>query len=223
MDLILGVSSQEINKQAEEINLVLKKAEYTCACCGIQSQPNPEGELLIQKRGFLYLVVDDKGKEKVVCTLCHYAMNMDKISEPRFIYYPWLSQEQLNYYLHYLYTVFHFGTVASLAKRASTCVLQLNFFSTHLNKLDPTLVKQPMKLVLLLSWLQMEDPKNYLARDDKYLRGVRLIPFPIPLKEDDIKAAFNYYGTLLHEEDMEDKWQAIYRKHVKTRKQGLAK
>lgn len=222
MDLILGVSAKKPKKQEEEIQLALSEAGYTCACCGLQSKPNPKSELLEEKRGYMYLVMDDEGKEKVVCTLCYFSMNMDMLTEPRFIYYPWLSQEQLNYLFHYCYTVLQINLVPAHVQQASKCILQLNSkFAVHLTKFDPTLINEPLKLIRLLKWLQMEEPENYLARNDKYLKSMRLIPFTVPIRQKDIIAAFTYSGTLLYEEDLKDKWQAVYLDHVKKRQQGV--
>jgi hypothetical protein len=228
MALILGVSADKSKKQEEEVQSVLREANYTCACCGIQSKPNTKGEYSLAKRGFMYLVVDDEGKEKVVCTLCYYAMNMDELDvPPTFIYYPWLSQEQINYFLHYIYTVQQLGFVDSFKKQASKCFINLCNYSFHLSKIDPALVHdpalahQPSKLIQLLIWLKMEEPESYLARKDKYLQGIRLVPFTLPVKAADIKAVYEHAGILLHEEGIADKWQDVYLAHVKTRQQGL--
>jgi hypothetical protein len=98
----------------------------------------------------------------------------------------------------------------------------LGSFANYLNQFDPTLVKEPLKLILLLSWLKMEEPASYSVRHEKYLKGIRLLPFSIPIEDDDIKAAFEYSGTLLHEEGLEDKWQAVYLNYVKTRPQEVS-
>lgn len=219
MALILGVSAENSKKNEQEVQLALTEAGYTCACCGIQSEPNNKGKLSIEKNGFMYLVVDEEGKENVVCTLCYYSLNMDRLFAPKFIYYPWLSQEQINYLLHYFYTIMQAGA-DSLKKKASACVFQLNNFSFHLNKIDPTLVNEPSKLIHLLKWLQMEEPENYRLRNDKYLKGIRLIHFSIPTVSPDIMAVFKYSESLLREESMEDKWQAVYLNHVKARQEG---
>lgn len=223
MALTLGVSSRKSEKKEEEVQSLLRKAEYTCACCGVQSAPDPKGELLEQKRGFMYLVVDDDGNEKVVCTLCYYTMNMDKLTDPKFIYYPWLAQEQLNYLLHYIYTIQVMGIANSHASKTSSFFLKLCTFATHLNKFHITLVNEPLRLIELLAWLQMEEPANYRARNDKYLKGIRLIQFSLPINKADIKAAFEYSGVLMHEENIEDKWREIYLNHVKNRQQGISK
>ena len=171
----------------------------------------------------MYLVVDDDGNEKVVCTLCYYTMNMDKLTDPKFIYYPWLSQEQLNFLLHYIYTVQVMGITNSHAAKTSNFFIKLCLFGTHLNKLNSTLVNEPLKLIELLAWLQMEEPENYRARNDKYLKGIRLIHFSLPINKADITAAFEYSGVLMHEENIEDKWREIYLNHVKNRQQGISK
>lgn len=220
MSLILGVSAENPKKQEDEILFALSEAGYTCACCGIKSKPNLKGKLFIEQTGYMYLVVDDEGSEKAVCTLCYYTLNMDKLSAPRFIYYPWMSQEQINYVLHYVYTVLVLG-IGTPAKKASSYILQLGNFSFHLNKFDPILVSQPLKLVHLLSWLQMEEPESYRARNIKYLKDIRLVQFTIPLGDADIRAAFQYFGTLMHEEKLEDKWHAVYVDYVKNRQKGL--
>lgn len=220
MALILGVSTESSKKNEEEIKLALGEAGYTCACCGIMSEPNNKGKLSIERNGFMYLVIDDEGKEKVVCTLCYYSLNMDRLFAPTFIYYPWLLQEQINYLLHYFYTIMQSGS-KSLINKANAYVFKLNSFSFHLNKIDPTLVEEPFKLIRLLKWLQMEEPENYRLRNEKYLKGIRLIPFSIPTVSPDIMAVFKYSESLLREESMEDKWQAVYLNHVKARQEGL--
>ncbi len=222
MDLILGVSSENSKKNEEEIQLELNKAEYTCAYCGVQSAPNAKGTLLEQKRGFMYLVVDDEGNEKVVCTMCYYSMNMDKLIKPKFIYYPWLSQEQINYLLYFLHTVLVMNVVSAHSAKASQYFIKLCTYAIHLNKFDPSLTKDPLQLIRLLSWLKMEEPEGYRVRNDKYLKGIRLIPFSLPVEtQPDLKAAFENAGILLHEEKLEEKWQDVYLNHVKNRQQGI--
>ena len=223
MALIPSVSTEKSKKSDEEIQSVLDKAEYTCACCGVQSAPNAEAELLEEKRGFMYLVVDDEGNEKVVCTICYYTMNMDMLIKPKFIYYPWLSQEQINYMLHLLYTVNVVKVIDAHTAKASKYFLKLCTYSTHLSKYDPSLVNDPLKLIRLMSWLKMEEPESYRLRQDKYLKGIRLIPFSLPVEEQaDLKAVFEYSGVLMHQEKMEDKWREIYLNHVKNRQQGIS-
>ena len=222
MSLILGVSAGKRNNDEEQTQHALDKAEYTCACCGVKSAPNTEATFLEAKRGFMYLVVDDEGHEKVVCTICYYCMNMDMLIKPKFIYYPWLSQEQLNYMLHLLYTVLVIKVVAAHTTKASKYFIKLCTYGTHLSKYDPTLGNDPLRLIRLLSWLKMEEPESYHVRKKNYLKGIRLLPFSLPVEDQaDLKAAFEYSGILMHQEKIEDKWQEIYLNHVKNRQQGI--
>lgn len=221
MALELGVSVKKSKKEAEAITSILNDAKYTCSCCGYQSAPNKNGDVQLEKDGFMYLVVGESGKEIVVCTVCYYTMNMDMLEKPGFIYYPWLTQEQLNYLLNYIYTILVWNNVKSQVTKASGLLLHFNGCAMALKKIDPTLTKEPKKLAHLLSWLKMEEPKDYKNRTEKYLKNMRLVPFLYPINSVDIKAVFNYSASLLHEVDWEETWDAVWYEFVKNRQQGM--
>lgn len=171
--------------------LALRRDKFTCQGCGFcadSSQPSETAVSRLSVEYSKYLTMhhlndnhlDDKLDNLItLCPFCHsvfHAGCTGHINEARVIFYPWLSQAEINLMVNLLIS----GQANSDSAFAETLTLLYEHFETHtLFSESPKLFEQgmsdPSALSSALLSLFYKSPAAY-ARRSELLAGLRLLP-----------------------------------------------
>jgi hypothetical protein len=192
---------------------IITKANHTCSYCGFKSISIQDSEVTAERNGYMQVhattyFINDKSALKCVCPFCYQTLNLQIVTNPTFIYFPWMSQEELNNLLLLMFSVIRMGTEDHLSTQATSIFIKLQKYKTYVAQIDQEYVKDPKELIRVLCWLSEEDRESYEERD-KVLRDIRLIP-TIPPACEGFQEDLEFLNTYKwYQENLREKWEEI--------------
>lgn len=217
MNLSLSVSTgdqQEYTLQESHAD-VIARSNYTCSYCGFQSiSHSTETASTAERNGYMqvhatsYYVKDSVSNLQCVCPFCYQTLNLQIVENPIFIYFPWITQEQLNHLLLLIFSIIRMGTDDHLSNQATKVFLRLQKYKNYVGQINQTYAESPEALVKVLCWMAEEEPEEYKNRG-KVLRDIRLMPTTPPVCKgfQDELSFWNTYKW--YQENLRFHWEEI--------------
>ncbi len=192
---------------------IISKANQTCQYCGFKSVSLQDSKIAAERNGFMQVHSATYYKKEIpalkcVCPFCYQVLNLQIVQNPTFIYFPWITQEELNNLLILMFSVLRMGTEEYLSSQATSIFIKLQKYKTYIAQINQEYVKEPKELIRVLCWLSAEERASYENRD-KVLRDIRLIP-TIPPQCDGFQDALEFWNTYKwYQKNLREKWEEI--------------